>query len=453
MSAAVGGALAELHVHLYGCIRPEAFQRHLTRGAEIDWEPYREVYQAAFGWRPDPGALVERLRAGDPRAAGELRELLVFGDADGGSFERFQAKFDLLIAASELSRLARGRGSESALEKEVDTYMGAVLRDQAEGGVGHLELRMMPPAGAGLELTRRLLERMLDHAEQGADRLGIDATIALSLPREDPWPMWELVGELCRGAGGERLSAVDFCAVEEGHPPKRKAAFFEALRAHNEADPERALAILYHVSESFEDKSLESALRWVQEAAELGAHRLGHALALGIDPDHLGPHTRSEPAGERADQLRYDLRHNQGLARHGVRVDREAAVAELARLETYSADRALETVYDPPRLHELRKRQNYAMECVRRSGAVIEVCPTSNRRIAGLVDDAHHPIHRFLEADLPVVIGSDDPGIFDTTLRAELDWVRRTAGLAPEQMTELVRRGWECRSGVLVGRG
>ncbi len=381
-----------------------------------------------------------------------LRELFVFGDGDAGSFERFQAKFNLLIAAGELSRMKRGRGSHRALESELDAFMSAVLRDQAEGGVGHLEVRMMPPAGAGSERTRRLLARMLTRAARGADQLGIDTRIAISLPREDPWPMWELVRELCRGPSGERLSAVDFCAVEEGYPPKRKAAFFEAVHAHNEADPERALAILYYVGESFEDKSIESAIRWVHEAAELGAQRLGHALALGIDPKHLGPHTRSEPAGERADQLRYDLRHAEGLARHGVIVDRRAAATDLALVETFPVGHRFDTAYDGPRLDQLRKRQNYAMECVRRSGAVIEVCPTSNCRIAGLGDDAHHPIHRFLEADLSFVIGSDDPEILDTTLRDELEWVRRTADLAPAEMDELVRRSWNYRSGVLVGR-
>ena len=223
-------------------------------------------------------------------------------------------------------------------------------------------------------------------------------------------------------------------------------------RADGRRHPERALAILYHVGESFEDKSLESAIRWVQEAAELGAHRLGHAIALGVDPDSFGEHKRLERAGERADQLRYDLKHARGLERFGVRVDRLLVARELSKVETCSTDSMLEVSYDRERLEEVRNRQHYAMSAILKTGAIIEVCPTSNRRLAGLTDDAHHPVHRFVEAGLPIVVASDDPGIFDTTLRDELEWVRRVLRWSEEQIEALVRRSWNYRSEVLVGR-
>jgi adenosine deaminase len=65
-------------------------------------------------------------------------------------------------------------------------------------------------------------------------------------------------------------------------------------QAHRLPQPDHALAGLYHVGESFTDKTIESAIRWVHEAAEAGAHRLGHAIALGVEPHSYGPHTRHE---------------------------------------------------------------------------------------------------------------------------------------------------------------
>jgi len=61
-------------------------------------------------------------------------------------------------------------------------------------------------------------------------------------------------------------------------------------------------------------------------------------------------------------------------------------------------------------------------------------------------------VHRFLEHRVPFVVASDDPGIFDTTLRAELDWVARKAGLEPGAVEDLVERAGRSRSEVLSGR-
>jgi adenosine deaminase len=92
------------------------------------------------------------------------------------------------------------------------------------------------------------------------------------------------------------------------------------------------------------------------------------------------------------------------------------------------------------------------MARVRATGAIVEVCPTSNRLIGGISDPAHHPVHRFHAEGLPFVVSSDDPGIFGTTLSAELDWVCAQIGGGPELRSELLRRAWASRSEVLSGR-
>ena len=102
---------------------------------------------------------------------------------------------------------------------------------------------------------------------EGSD---IEPRLAVSLPRNNPWPDWEVTKEVALGAYGHLLTGIDFCYLEEGRPPKEQRELFEAVKDFNRMHPERALAILYHVGESFSDKSLESAVRWVHEAAELG---------------------------------------------------------------------------------------------------------------------------------------------------------------------------------------
>ena len=134
-----------------------------------------------------------------------------------------------------------------------------------------------------------------------------------------------------------------------------------------------------------------------------------------------------------------------------MRVDDDALHGEAQALARCGAGEAVDVVYDAVRLRELRGRQDVAIERVRAAGTVIEVCPTSNRRIGGITDPRHHPIHRFLAAGLPIVVSTDDPGTFDITLEDELDWVVHTTGRA-DVRDQLVETAWRSRAEVLSGR-
>jgi hypothetical protein len=445
--------LAELHLHLGGCLSADTVLEQILRHEEhISFDHYEDAYEAAFGSPSSLRALLPRCRAGDPAARAAFTELFVFGDADAGNFARFQAKFNLIIAATTFRR-RQGLSLAALADDNFAGFVAAILGEQARQGIAYAEQRFVlspDPHATGWPEFLRSFRSGLARAQA----LGPTPTLRLaaSLPRADPWPQWEVVQRLALEDGGEILSGIDFCFIEEGFPPKDKASFFAAVREHNQRHPARALALLYHVGESFTDKSLESAVRWVQEAAEQGAHRLGHAIALGIDPAALGVHDRLEPVAERIDQLRYDLAHADGLEPHGVIVDRAATAAELERLERAPRETRVAHAYTPARLDEVRRRQDYAMQRVKATGAVIEVCPTSNRRIGAVSDPAHHPVHRFLDAGLTVVIASDDPGIFAVTLADEIAWVARHAALSPEEVEAIRTATWRSRSEVLTGR-
>jgi adenosine deaminase len=183
-------------------------------------------------------------------------------------------------------------------------------------------------------------------------------------------------------------------------------------------------------------------VRWVHEAADYGAHRLGHAIALGVDPAVYGAHERSESLDERLDQIEYDLAHAPELQKHGVRIDANALRTERDELSGRSPSARIVHRYDETRALAVRARQDYAMACIARTRAVVEVCPTSNLRIGGIADAQHHPVHRFIDAGVPFVVASDDPGIFDTTVRDELAWVAREAGLEEGGVEDLIERAW-----------
>ena len=425
---------ADIHVHLYGSIQPADYL-DFVRSRDVDWEHYESAYHAAYGVATPARDILERCRSGEPAAEEEFHRLFVFGDDDAGSFQRFQAKMNMIVG----------------ILHELPTWVHKIIDAQRRQSVRYAEQRDLIGGTLKGGQARDHLSAILEEYSKYSDS-EFQPRLAPSLPRGDPWPYWEITRELALGPNGHLLTGIDFCYIEEGHPPKEKRELFAEVRDFNRRHPERALAILYHVGESFEDKSLESAIRWVHEAAELGAHRLGHAIALGVDPDVYGKHERSETVAERIDQLRHDLHHAEGLRRHGVHIDVQEIRKELADVEAMEGDSEVTRNYDDAGLDVVRAPQRYAMECIRSLGAVVEVCPTSNRRIGGISSHHHYPVHRFIENDVPFVVASDDPGIFGTTLADEIDWVVQAADLSADAYDEIAKRSWRYRSEVLTGR-
>lgn len=71
----------------------------------------------------------------------------------------------------------------------------------------------------------------------------------------------------------------------------------------------------------------------------------------------------------------------------------------------------------------------------------LEVCPTSNV-CTGAVDSwAAHPLPRLLAAGVPVTLGTDDPGMFGTTVNREYQRCATWLGLTTADLTALARAG------------
>lgn len=433
--------LAELHSHLWGTITADDYLEFVldTEGRR-EWGAYEDNYERVYGTRPNVEEIVERAGSGDPSARAEFRDLFVLSEEGAGNFARFQATFDIRSYGHPASR--------NRLDTEVH-FASKAVETQVRQGVRYAEQRSLFSRLSSIE-AENFMGSILSTFGQAPD--GFQTKLAVSLDRADPWLLWDAVQNAALGPFGHNLTGVDFCFFEEGFPPAEKREFFDAIQDFNQRHAERALAILYHVGESFEDKALESAVRWVHEAADMGAHRLGHAISLGIDPAVYGAHQRTEPVSERIAQLEYDLSNGQGLMPHGVRADRLRIQSELESLRRRPQDDTVTLEYDDDRLEEVRRRQNYAMERIKALNVVVEVCPTSNRRIGGITDPSQHPVLRFIKNDVPFVVGSDDAGVFDVTLAEEIAWVVEAADLGSGAFEEIASRSWRYRSEIITGR-
>lgn len=80
---------------------------------------------------------------------------------------------------------------------------------------------------------------------------------------------------------------------------------------------------------------------------------------------------------------------------------------------------------------------------LREDQITLEVCPSSNVATGVVATLAEHPLPRLLAAGVPVVLGSDDPPMFGTTLLEEYRRARDVLGLTGAQLRALARASIE----------
>jgi hypothetical protein len=199
-------------------------------------------------------------------------------------------------------------------------------------------------------------------------------------------------------------------------------------------------------------KTPKSATRWVGESALYGAHRLGHCLALGNNPESFADKTISETIGERLDQINFEILHYEKLKSFGKTQDYSKLIQEKELLQNKNLDSKISFEINKQYIDELNAFQDFVIYLVRdETKSVIECCPTSNLYIGMLPSMKEHPIKRFIKNNLRVTIGSDDPGIFDTTLVREYEHAAN-AGISKEDLENIKQKSKSYTSEKLTGR-
>ena len=411
----------DLHVHLAGSFYTEDL---LAIGApifrEVDWtaRDFLDGYNNALQTDLNPIQLFTEALENPETGFPKLKAAYVFGSEDGGDFERFMWKYRLF---SHLWGYGWDRDEATAV-----SMITQAVEHHKRQGLDYVEYRS-GFWGDGAELRRKMQICAETLAAECDEQF--TARYIVPLPRTDPFTTYKEIRHLLQNQPqlSNTLVAVDFSSDEEGFPPKLFRKLFQQLHHDNQINPAQRLAAVYHVGETFFDKSLESAVRWCHEAALLGAKRLGHCIALGLDPaiaiSRRPQAHEAELVSERLDQIAYDLQFASQLKQAGIEIDRHQLLIEQQLMASLAADDFVERPYTPQRLTDIGKRQTFVLNQLAQLGTVIETCPTSNLRIGGVPDVAHHPIHKLLASNVNLCICTDDPGTFDITLASEIEWV------------------------------
>ena len=429
----------ELHCHLYGCLTPEDLwslgrDRWRTMEARLAW--YSAEYEKTYGRRPTPSDYWLK-----DSGLELLRKDFLF--TTPGPFSRFQASFNLAIALLPIT-------------PDDTVVLSHVLKGQRGSGLSYGEYRCFVPALLTPDQIAAYLATMADKtlelAAESDPTFKPRLIFSLSRIPATGLTQYRLLKD-CLRAKPDRakvVTGIDFCGVEEGHPPSLTAPLIAQIIADNSADRSQALALLYHVGESFTDKTLMSAARWVWQAHQMGAHRLGHALALGLDPEVYRGRQATESVRERRDHLQWLQHSKPWLKERGYEVDSARLAFELNKTAGAGLDDTWTCSYDDEVIADCRCLQQALIADLADKNAIIESCPTSNMLI-GQLTPASHPLPRFTKAGLRVVIGADDPGIFATSLAGEEKILRTSFGWSEIMLLQSQELARQSRAESLVG--
>jgi aminodeoxyfutalosine deaminase len=207
------------------------------------------------------------------------------------------------------------------------------------------------------------------------------------------------------------------------------AAIWDAVRAESDRSP---VDVFWNL-DSIRQFGPELAMHVAEFAA---AHVEEGAISLGIGGDEVaGPaHWFREVYGFAKDR---GLR----LVAHAGETAGPESIWAALEIGAERIGHGISAVDDPALLAHLRDRQ---IPC--------EVSIVSNVRTGAVRSLAEHPLRRLFDAGVPIVLSTDDPAIFGTSLAREFALAREHFGFTDSELAIIAENAWQFRFGATPRR-
>ena len=184
------------------------------------------------------------------------------------------------------------------------------------------------------------------------------------------------------------------------------------------AESRRAPFPVYWIPDAIRQFGADPAMEVARFAVE---RRDDGVVAFGIGGDEA-----RGPAEQFADVYRFCREGGLHLTCHaGETMGPESVRAALA-IGAERIGHGISAINDPSLMAELRHRD-----------IPLEVCPTSNVCTGAVASLDVHPMRRLFDAGVPMVLDSDDPALFGTTIGQEFEIAASRFGFSEEELAGL----------------